>query len=79
MTRLIIGCGFDKVITFDPHSDVLGALFPSGMLRPIPQAILTTEYFKRLTNWTKNDNVENFKNLVLVAPDAGLLKNHRRR
>lgn len=67
--QMLKGCDFDEIMIFDPHSDVLEALFPPGLLTVKRQWDLAREVLEpRLTSTALR------KETVLVAPDAGALK-----
>lgn len=65
-TSIINSQRYDQIIVEDPHSDVVEALFPTGVLNIIPQAVLLHRTLQ----------VANFDSsaIVLVAPDGGALK-----
>lgn len=57
---------FDEIVTWDAHSDVLGALFAPGAFINIPQHELLTHL------------VDDIHNPVLVSPDSGAEKKTRK-
>jgi ribose-phosphate pyrophosphokinase len=58
-------CNFNRVTTWDIHSDVAGAMFPPGVFRNIPQENLWSEFIKSSLAEGKT---------VIISPDAGALK-----
>lgn len=56
-------CPIEKIEIWDPHSEVVPALFPAGSIKVIEQHILAARYIKL---WNKSP--------VLVSPDAGAAK-----
>jgi ribose-phosphate pyrophosphokinase len=58
-------CNFNRVTTWDIHSDVAGAMFPAGVFRNITQEDLWSGMIK--------DNLISGKT-VIISPDAGALK-----
>ena len=58
-------CNFNRVTTWDIHSDVAGAMFPAGVFRNISQADLWA-------NLITYDLAEG--KTVIISPDAGALK-----
>lgn len=65
MAQLIKGCKFDSITVWDPHSDVVEALFADQNLHIMPQHYLTNPSISVSAA---------LGNLVLVSPDAGALK-----
>lgn len=57
---------FDEIVTWDAHSDVLGALFAPGVFVNIPQHELLAHL------------VDDIHNPVLISPDAGAEKKTRK-
>lgn len=69
ITQIIKMCDFDTIEIWDPHSDVLEALFPAGCLTVMRQWDLAQAVLEpKLTNELMR------KQTALVAPDAGSLK-----
>lgn len=67
--QMLKACDFDIIEIWDPHSDVLEALFPPGLLTVRRQWDLAREVLEpKLTDANLR------KQTVLVAPDAGALK-----
>jgi ribose-phosphate pyrophosphokinase len=58
-------CNFNRVTTWDIHSDVAGAMFPAGVFHNISQEDLWARMIK--------DQLI-FGNTVIISPDAGALK-----
>jgi ribose-phosphate pyrophosphokinase len=58
-------CNFNRVTTWDIHSDVAGAMFPAGIFHNITQEDLWSGMIK--------DNLISGKT-VIISPDAGALK-----
>ena len=65
MAKVLLSGEFDTITTYDAHSDVLGALFPPGMFKNIPQWDLLSPF------------VETIEQPVLISPDAGAEKKTR--
>jgi len=59
-------CGFDRVITWDIHSDVAGAMFPAGVFHNVSQADLWADPIRALASPAQRS--------VIISPDAGALK-----
>jgi ribose-phosphate pyrophosphokinase len=70
MAQMINSCKFKEVEVWDPHSDVLPALFEPGVLTVRTQWDLWKDIIK--TNHGEGGYAPNEK--VLVSPDAGALK-----
>lgn len=67
MTDIIKLCNVNKVIVWDPHSDILEALLPEGMLEVVSQSSLLVDTLKDGYQYLK-------KNFAIVSPDSGALK-----
>ena len=67
--QLIESCGFYEVEVWDPHSDVVAALFPPGKLKVVPQWQLWQPV---LESTFKNHGMD--AKPALLSPDAGALK-----
>lgn len=65
MANVLLSGEFDTITTWDAHSDVLGALFPPGVFKNVPQWDLLSPF------------VETIEQPVLISPDAGSEKKTR--
>lgn len=75
MAQLINSCKFDEVEVWDPHSDVLAALFDPGVLKVRPQWDLWKNMIPHRYCEAGFDEAGFDPNQVaLVSPDAGALK-----
>ena len=66
VARVLSSGEFDEIVTWDAHSDVLGALFAPGVFVNIPQHELLAHL------------VDDIHNPVLISPDAGAEKKTRK-
>lgn len=70
MAQLINSCGFEEIEVWDPHSDVLPAMFPPGVLRVKTQ----WDLWKDLIAMRYAEANMTADQVALVSPDAGALK-----
>lgn len=75
IAQMLIPCNFEYISVIDPHSDVLQALFPPGMLVVTKQEHVLIRDISTLKSTTTGAvTVSLPANIALVSPDAGALK-----
>ena len=71
IAAVLTSLNFSEIITVDPHSDVMSAVFPPGVLRVVSQEAVLRPLIEKLLF---KEIISSTGKIALVSPDAGATK-----